>query len=236
LGADEHAKPRAARFSAGALHIDHDGTMQQRQRQQADCRLSARTRMRTSGQRRRMWATMRATSSTEPAAASIFARRSLAANRWAPVIAALIIVAGSQFPWVAGIDKAARSFCLYVAAIPREADRLAIELAQSTKFQPEKLRRKVNNIISENIGLQAFNFSSDGTLPARFTRAVALYWLFVGPRNNNNFDFSVNTHSRAAYARILQLADDVLTRADFRYEDLMQRGLAYFTSQRPSKD
>ena len=35
---------------------------------------SARSRMRTHGHRRRIWATMRATSSTEPAAASMFAR------------------------------------------------------------------------------------------------------------------------------------------------------------------
>src|SRR5262245_25291368 len=46
--------------------------------------LSARTTMRTRGQRLRMWATMRATSSTEPAEASMSARRSLAANKSRP--------------------------------------------------------------------------------------------------------------------------------------------------------
>src|SRR5215468_6453380 len=46
--------------------------------------LSARNRMRTRGHFRRMWATMRATSSTEPAAASTLARRSLAASRCRP--------------------------------------------------------------------------------------------------------------------------------------------------------
>jgi len=46
--------------------------------------LSARRRMRTCGQRRRICATMRATSCTAPAAASMRAGRSLAANRWRP--------------------------------------------------------------------------------------------------------------------------------------------------------
>jgi hypothetical protein len=46
--------------------------------------LSARSRMRTFGQRSRMWATMRATSSTAPSAASMLATRSLEANRYRP--------------------------------------------------------------------------------------------------------------------------------------------------------
>ena len=46
--------------------------------------LSARSRIRTFGHRLRICATMRATSSTAPAAASRFARRSLAASRWRP--------------------------------------------------------------------------------------------------------------------------------------------------------
>jgi hypothetical protein len=40
--------------------------------------------MRTRGQRSRIWPTIRATSSTEPAAASMFERLSLAASRWRP--------------------------------------------------------------------------------------------------------------------------------------------------------
>ena len=46
--------------------------------------LSARNRMRTRGHRRRTCATMRAISSTAPAAASRSARRSLATSRWRP--------------------------------------------------------------------------------------------------------------------------------------------------------
>ena len=46
--------------------------------------LSARSRMRTLGQRARTWRTIRATSSTAPAEASMSARRSLAASRCRP--------------------------------------------------------------------------------------------------------------------------------------------------------
>jgi hypothetical protein len=101
--------------------------------------------------------------------------------QYAPVVAALIIVVASQFRQVGRIDTAARAFCVKLAAIPREADRLAIELAQSTGFQPktEQLRSQVTDIIN-NISPQALNFGSDGKLASRFTRAVGLYWLFVG--------------------------------------------------------
>ena len=64
---------------------------------------------------------------------------------------------------------------------------------------------QVTRIISENIGPQALNFSRDGTLPARFTRAVALYSLFVGPRNSGTaLEFAGNGYSRSAYARIMR--------------------------------
>ena len=46
--------------------------------------LSARSRIRTRGQRARIWPTMRATSSTAPAEASMLERRSLAASRCRP--------------------------------------------------------------------------------------------------------------------------------------------------------
>ena len=45
---------------------------------------SARSTIRTRGQRARMWATIRATSSTAPAEASMFERRSFAVSRWRP--------------------------------------------------------------------------------------------------------------------------------------------------------
>lgn len=155
--------------------------------------------------------------------------------QYAPVVAALIIVVASQFRQVLRIDMAARSFCLKLAAIPREADRLALELAQSADFQPQtkQLRSQVTEIISANISPQALNFSRDGTLSARFTRAVALYCLFLGPRSN---EFLANAHSRSAYARIMQLGETTAARASARYEELIQAGLAYFTSPHPTRE
>jgi hypothetical protein len=82
--------------------------------------------------------------------------------QYAPIVAALIIVVASQFRQVSRIDSAARAFCINVAAIPREADRLAIELAQDAGFEPaEKLRGQITKMISENIGSRALNFSRD---------------------------------------------------------------------------
>jgi hypothetical protein len=158
--------------------------------------------------------------------------------QYAPIVAALIIVVASQFRQVLRIDSAARTFCFKLAAIPREADRLAVELAQGADFEPtEKLRSQVTKLISENISPQALNFSRDGTLPARFTRAVALYNLFVGPRNNGAaLEFAANGYSRSAYARIMQLGETEAARADARYEELMHTGLAFFTSSQPTRE
>jgi hypothetical protein len=100
----------------------------------------------------------------------------------APIFAALIIVVASQYPRVDRIDTTARTFCFSLAAIPREADRLSVELASADFVPPtEQLRRQVTKFISENINSQAVNFSRDGTLSARFTRAVALHRLFIRP-------------------------------------------------------
>jgi hypothetical protein len=157
---------------------------------------------------------------------------------YAPIVAVLIIVVASQFRDVARIDRAARTFCVKLAAIPREADRLAVELAQSAGFAPqENIRSKVIKIISENISPQALSFSRDGALPDRFTRAVALYHLFVGPRHNATaLEFAGNGHGRSAYARTMQMGDSVANRADTRYEELMHTGLAYFTSSLPTPE
>jgi hypothetical protein len=152
--------------------------------------------------------------------------------QYAPIVAVLIIVVASQFREVARIDRAAREFCVKLAAIPREADRLAIELAQTTGFAPQgNVRNKVIKIISENISPQALSFSSEGTLADCFTRAVGLYNLFVGPRHNaTTLEFAGNGCGRTAYATIMQMSDPVATRADARYEELMHAGLAFFTS------
>ncbi|MDD1535867.1 hypothetical protein DCM78_18440 [Bradyrhizobium sp. WBOS04] len=158
--------------------------------------------------------------------------------QYAPIVAVLIIVVASQFRQVARIDRAARAFCVRLAAIPRGADRLAFELAQTTGFTPQgEARIKVTRIISENIGPKALSFSRDGTLPDRFTRAVGLYNLFVGPRQNATVpDFAGNGYGRSAYAEIMQMGDAVAARADARYEELMHAGLAFFTSSLPAPE
>jgi hypothetical protein len=75
----------------------------------------------------------------------------------APLVAALLIVAATQVPWVQEIDDKARTFCIELAAIPREADRLALELAQLAEFRPrtERLREKISEVINEAIGAAA---------------------------------------------------------------------------------
>jgi hypothetical protein len=92
-------------------------------------------------------------------------------DQYRAIFSALVIVAASQFPWVHKIDRAARSFCFSLAAIPREADRVAVELAQSD-FRPksDRLRDQVAKIVSASVGAQALNFESDSTLASRFTR------------------------------------------------------------------
>ena len=156
--------------------------------------------------------------------------------QYAPIFSALIIVVASQFRWVSQIDSAARSFCINLAAIPREADRLALELAQGAEFQPDNdLRRRVTKIVSD-ISPNALNFSADGSLSANFTRTVALYWLFVGSRHNGGLAVKGNPHSRAVYARIMQQGEEMVARAGRRYEELIQTGAAYFTSSQPAKE
>ncbi len=153
-----------------------------------------------------------------------------------PIFAALVIVVASQFRQVARIDSAARSFCIQLAAIPREADRLAVELAQGTDFQPQDVRLKsqVTSIVFRAAGQRALDFGTDGTPAARFTRAVGLYWLFIG--SNSKPGFPLSGHSRSVYARIMQLGEAAAARATARYDDLMQRGHAYFASPQPSRE
>jgi hypothetical protein len=156
----------------------------------------------------------------------------------APVVAALMVVVATQFPWVWRIDSAARAFCVKLAAIPREADRLTLELAQTADFQPksERLRSQITKIITENIGPHALSFGGDGTLAARFTRAVGLYWLFVGPNSNGMRVEFANTTTRSAYARIMQLGEATAARVDARYEELMQASAAYFSTPNPTNE
>ena len=157
---------------------------------------------------------------------------------YAPLVAALVIVVAAQFPWVRRIDNAARSVCIKLAAIPREADRLALELAQTADFQPKsvRLRSQVSKIITEEIGPQALSFELDGSLAARFTRAVGLYWLFVGPNSKGTqIDFA-NATTRSVYTRIMQLSEVTAARVTARYEELMQAASAYFATPRPTRE
>ena len=137
------------------------------------------------------------------------------------------------------IDTAARTFCISLAAIPREADRLSVELAQGADFQPptEQFRRQVTTFISENIGSQAVNFGRDGTLSARFTRAVALHWLFIRPRDDGTpLEFPTNAYGRSAYSAIMKFHEAMANRANARYEEMIRESLAYFTSAHPTKE
>jgi hypothetical protein len=157
---------------------------------------------------------------------------------YAPLVAALVIVVAAHFPWVRRIDNAARAFCIKLAAIPREADRLALELAQTADFQPKsaRLRSQVSKIITENIGPQALSFERDDSLAARFTRAVGLYWLFVGPNSNGTqIDFA-NANARSAYTRIMQFSESTAARVVARYEELMQAACAHFATPHPTKE
>ena len=168
--------------------------------------------------------------STNPQAQGEFAQ-------YTPLVAALMMVAATHVSWVRRIDNTARTFCIALAAIPREADRLALELAQTADFRPrsERLRNKVGEVIRQEIAARALSFEADGSPAARFTRAVGLYWLFVGP-NSNAATNEVATANRAAYARIMQLGEATVVRLAARYDELMEAGLAYFTAAHPDKE
>jgi hypothetical protein len=157
---------------------------------------------------------------------------------YAPLVAALVIVVAAHFPWVQQVDNLARAFCINLAAIPREADRLTLELTQNADFKPksEKLRSYVEKIITGTIGPQALRFESDGSLAARFTRAVGLYWLFVGPNRNGMKIEVANASTLSAYARVMQLGAETAARVDAHYQELMQAALAYFSMPHPTKE
>ena len=159
--------------------------------------------------------------------------------QYAPIFAALIVVVASQFAQVDRIDSAARTFCISLAAIPREADRLSVELAQSADFEAptEQLRRQVTKFISQNISSKAVNFDRDGTLSSRFTRAVTLHWLFIRPKDDGTpLEFSTSAYGRSAYSAIMNLYETMANRANARYEEMIRENLAYFTSAHPTKE
>jgi hypothetical protein len=114
--------------------------------------------------------------------------QSLKANEWLspslPVIGLVVIAVASQFKLVGRMDTGARQLCIQLAAIPAEAEQLAVELAHGElQLSDRTLIENVSREITTNIGENALRLTSDGTLASRFTRAVSLYWLFIMPDN-----------------------------------------------------
>ena len=137
--------------------------------------------------------------------------------------AVLFIVVASQFPTVNRIDEGARAFCMSLAAIPREADRIAVELAQ-TAFMPrsEHLRDQVTKFISESRLRKPSNSRgtprsrrdlpepSDCTTCSSLRRTAGL-----------ELAFPAGAHARSAYAAIMELSELVAARAEERFEELI---------------
>src|SRR5207253_7838096 len=91
--------------------------------------------------------------------------------------------------------------------------------------------------ITENIGDSAVNFEYDGTMSSRFTRVVALYWLFVMPDDTaTSLPFPTNAGTRSAYARIMKLNKRTIEKSIKSYDALMEQGLAYFSSNTRTRE
>lgn len=121
---------------------------------------------------------------------------------------------------------------------PTEAEQLAQELAHGGELQivDPKLLDNVTREISQNIGQNALNFANDGTVASRFTRAVALYWLFIMPDNPGTpLPFPANASTRSTYARIMRLNEKAVEQSISLYASLLENGLAYFTSKKPTR-
>lgn len=153
-----------------------------------------------------------------------------------PIIGLLIIAVASQIKRVRRIDAAARQICIQLAAIPAEAEQLGMELAGGAELRIEnkKLVDDISRDVSQNIGSNALSFANDGTLAARFTRAISLYWLFVMPNSLGiPLPFPANTRTSSIYTRIMRLNENTVDRCMALYGSLMENGLAYFTSKSP---
>jgi len=83
------------------------------------------------------------------------------------------------------------------------------------------VRRQISGVISQNVGPQVTNFSPDGIVAARFTRAVSLYWIFIAPWSLGiPPQFTADAKSRTAYAKIIKLQEAKAVRADACYEQM----------------
>ncbi len=154
----------------------------------------------------------------------------------APIVALLIVAVASLFARVHQFDLAARHLCLQFAAIPRESDSLAIELSQNAVFKPptEQLKDIVTREITENIGAHAVNFDNDGRLAARFTKVVALHWLFIAPFvNGSPLPFPHNSHGKSKYARVMREYDELVSVANAGYHSMLELAVDVFSSKKP---
>jgi hypothetical protein len=98
----------------------------------------------------------------------------------------------------------------------------------------ERLKAHIDKLIANNIGRNAVNFTNDGSLASRFTRAVSLYWLFVVPyRNNTRLEFPTSSKSSSYYFQIMNLEKEIVSQADDHYASLMAIGANYFTAVQP---
>jgi hypothetical protein len=150
-----------------------------------------------------------------------------------PFFGVLIIVVASQFPRVKRIDAAARRFCIELAAIPREAEQLAAEIAQRSALNltNPQLRSRVSQEVVESVGQQGLNFDNDGTLSSAFTRAVSLYWLFLVPYTDTTpLPFPSSSDGRSTYVTTMRLYEKVIGQAAAAYRKMMINGLAYFAA------
>jgi hypothetical protein len=167
--------------------------------------------------------------------------QSLKANEWLspslPVIGLLVIAIASQFKLVGRMDAGARQLCIQLAAIPAEAEQLAVELAHGElQLTDRTLIENVSREITTNIGENALRLTSDGSLASRFTRAVSLYWLFIMPDNAGiPVAFPSNLSGRSAYSRIMRLNEKTVEQSLALYDSLMENGLACFTSSKPTR-
>jgi hypothetical protein len=167
--------------------------------------------------------------------------QSLKANEWLspslPAIGLLVIAVASQFRLVGRMDAGARQLCIQLAAIPAEAEQLAVELAHG-ELQPtdRTLIENISREITNNIGAKALHLANDGSLASRFTRAVSLYWLFVMPDNAGTpVPFPSNVSGRSAYTRIMRLNEKTVEQSVTLYDSLMENALACFTSSKPTR-
>ena len=155
-----------------------------------------------------------------------------------PLAAAFVvgIAAYSNYEFIKALDEIARQFCVRLASIPLLAQQLGHELSRRASFivVNESLKSKITEVVLDNIGSNALNFANDGSLSSRFTRAIALYWLFIEPHNNKTSpQFPAGSSGQSSYTKIMDLAENAVSQVNSHYQTLMEVGAAYFTTARP---